>query len=49
MLVGLMCAMVAVSTMTAAAEEVSSLEFYVAPDGHDSNPGTCEAPFATIQ
>ena len=33
----------------AAAEEVSLLEFYVAPDGDDSNPGTCEAPFATIQ
>jgi len=28
---------------------VSALEFHVAPDGRDSNPGTQEQPFATLE
>jgi hypothetical protein len=27
---------------------MSTCEFHVAPDGNDSNPGTEEAPFASI-
>ncbi|QOV90777.1 right-handed parallel beta-helix repeat-containing protein [Humisphaera borealis] len=31
------------------ASSASAAEFFVAPDGHDDNPGTLDKPFATIQ
>jgi hypothetical protein len=32
-----------------AARSASAAEYYVAPDGNDSNPGTMTSPFATLQ
>lgn len=36
-------------TVAAAAEDISAVQFFVSSDGSDTNPGTQNEPFATIQ
>ena len=36
------------AVMPATAEDAAWKEFYVSTDGNDANPGTKEAPFATV-
>src|SRR6187397_2019851 len=39
----------AVAPWLTAGRTASAAEYYVAPGGNDSNPGTMELPFATLQ
>ncbi|MCL5098062.1 MAG: hypothetical protein M1608_11160 [Candidatus Omnitrophica bacterium] len=46
--IGLTWAVPAENTFAAAPAPENKADFYVAPDGKDSNPGNAAAPFATI-
>src|SRR6476620_792825 len=46
---GLLCLGFVVAAGLTAGRTASAAEYYVAPGGNDSNPGTMELPFATLQ
>ena len=46
---GLLCLGFVVTVGLTAGRTASAMEYFVAPTGNDSNPGTMELPFATLQ
>ena len=44
-----LCGLVTMLALAIAGGDAMALDYWVAPDGNDGNPGTQQAPFATIQ